>query len=150
MLSVLTPNCFWITGIATFTMLVSRIDMNMPMIRTTRGRPHPLAGRCTSGSGLSGGGGGDDGGPGVPDLVDAAGAGRATTAVAVLPSVLSVRSVSTTPAALAPPVPDVDITAPRSSCWSRAALTGRYKWGLSPAYLASLITEVGMGPRFGL
>src|SRR5882757_8566709 len=115
MLSVLTPNCFWITGIATLMMLVSRIDMNMPTIRTTSGRPHPLAGRPTSGSGLRGGD--DGGGPDFPDLVAAVGADRATTAVVVAPSALSVRSVSTTPVALARPVPDVDMKAPRSSYW---------------------------------
>ena len=39
--SVVVPNAFWIVGIATLTMLVSRIDMNMPTMSTARGRPHP-------------------------------------------------------------------------------------------------------------
>src|SRR5882757_10213789 len=39
-LSVVALNCFCIVGIATFTMLVSRVDMNMPTTTTARGRPH--------------------------------------------------------------------------------------------------------------
>src|SRR5713226_4279703 len=41
MSSVVVPNSFWMVGIATFTMLVSRIDMNMPTISTASGMPHP-------------------------------------------------------------------------------------------------------------
>src|SRR5882757_6081960 len=51
---VLTPNCFCIVGIATFTMLVSRVDMNMPTTTTASGTPHFTARVDTTGA---------DGGP---------------------------------------------------------------------------------------
>jgi len=84
-------------------MLVSRIDMNMPMIRTASGRPHPVGGRCTSGSGLNVGGRG--GGPDGPDPVDAAGGDWVAITPEVRPSAPSAGAVSTTPAALTPPLP---------------------------------------------
>src|SRR4051794_27423342 len=54
--SVVAPNAFCIVGIATLTMLVSRIDMNMPTMSTTSGRPQPPdgAGGCGAAGARSG------------------------------------------------------------------------------------------------
>src|ERR671919_154879 len=41
MLSMSAPRSVRIDGIATFTMLRSRMDMNIPVISTASGRPHP-------------------------------------------------------------------------------------------------------------
>src|SRR5581483_797310 len=40
--SVVTPNSFCRLGMATLTMLVSRMDMNIPTISTTSGSPQPV------------------------------------------------------------------------------------------------------------
>jgi hypothetical protein len=137
MLSVLTPNCFWITGIATFTMLVSKIDMNMPMIRTSSGRPHPFGGRCTSGSGLSAGGR-CGGGPDGLDPFAAVGADWSAIATEVLPSAPSPRSSSTTPDALAPPVLDVDIDCPSMQVLEPSGTDRRRKTGTWPRFTSAV------------
>src|SRR5882762_989780 len=66
MLSVETPNCCCMVGIATFTMLVSRVDMNIPTTTTASGTIH--AGLPTeapdAGEGFTGGSGGRCGGEG--------------------------------------------------------------------------------------
>jgi len=68
--SLPTPNCFWITGIATLTMLVSSTDMNIPMISTTSGSPQSPPGPTRSALG----GVPCDGGPGGATGSAAAGA----------------------------------------------------------------------------
>jgi hypothetical protein len=63
--AVLPPKSDWIVAMATFTMLTSRIDMNIPPMRTARGMRHPVAGcavtgaaRFSSGAGSTGRSGG--------------------------------------------------------------------------------------------
>src|SRR5882757_807821 len=60
MLSVETPNSCCIVGIATFTMLVSRVDMNMPITTTASGTIHFVfcAAPPDPGEGRGGGSGG--------------------------------------------------------------------------------------------
>jgi hypothetical protein len=53
-LSMLAPRSLRIEGIATFTMLRSSTDMNMPVISTASGRPHPVAGGVGGGGGAGG------------------------------------------------------------------------------------------------
>ena len=38
---MVTPKSLWMVGIATFTMLMSSTDMNIPAINTTSGTPQP-------------------------------------------------------------------------------------------------------------
>src|SRR5882757_5760214 len=59
MLSVETPNCFCIVGIATLTMLVSRVDMNIPMTTTASGTTQPGLDAALPGPGRTAAGGGD-------------------------------------------------------------------------------------------
>src|SRR5882757_9623048 len=59
MLSVETPNRFCIVGIATFTMLVSKVDMNIPITTTPSGTTHFVV--CAPAAGL---GEGPEGGAG--------------------------------------------------------------------------------------
>src|SRR5438067_2215803 len=66
MSSVLVPKSLDIDAIATLTMLMSRIDMNIPATSTARGKPHPPDADADADGGGGGGGGGSD----------AAGAGR--------------------------------------------------------------------------
>src|SRR5882757_9423845 len=71
MLSVETPNRFCIVGIATFTMLVSSVDMNIPITTTPSGTTHFVFRAAASGlgegpaGGAGGAGGRNSGGDGV-------------------------------------------------------------------------------------
>src|SRR5882757_11451613 len=47
--SVVAPKSRWMVGIATFTMLMSSTDMNMPTISTSNGTSQPLFGALAAG-----------------------------------------------------------------------------------------------------